>query len=39
VLAALRRWPDRADPAAPPLYLRPPDVSFPKARGGSGGTA
>lgn len=32
VLAALRRWPERADPAARPLYLRPPDVSFPKAR-------
>jgi tRNA threonylcarbamoyladenosine biosynthesis protein TsaB len=32
VLAALRRWPERADPLARPLYLRPPDVSFPKAR-------
>jgi tRNA threonylcarbamoyladenosine biosynthesis protein TsaB len=36
-LAALRRWPDRADPFARPLYLRPPDVSFPKARGDRGG--
>jgi len=35
-LAALRRWPERGDPAARPLYLRPPDVSFPKARGGTG---
>lgn len=33
VLASLRRWPERTDPAARPLYLRPPDVSFPKARG------
>ena len=33
VLAALRRWPERTDPWARPLYLRPPDVSFPKARG------
>ena len=32
VLAALRCWPERADPEARPLYLRPPDVSFPKAR-------
>jgi tRNA threonylcarbamoyladenosine biosynthesis protein TsaB len=32
VLAALHRWPERADPAARPLYLRAPDVSFPKAR-------
>jgi tRNA threonylcarbamoyladenosine biosynthesis protein TsaB len=32
VLAALRRWPDRADPTAAPLYLRAPDVSFPKTR-------
>jgi tRNA threonylcarbamoyladenosine biosynthesis protein TsaB len=32
VLAALRRWPDRADKLARPLYLRPPDVSFPKAQ-------
>jgi tRNA threonylcarbamoyladenosine biosynthesis protein TsaB len=32
VLSALRRWPERADPAAEPLYLRPPDVSFPKTR-------
>jgi tRNA threonylcarbamoyladenosine biosynthesis protein TsaB len=32
VLAALQRWPERADPAARPLYLRPPDVSFPKTR-------
>ncbi|HML11324.1 MAG TPA: tRNA (adenosine(37)-N6)-threonylcarbamoyltransferase complex dimerization subunit type 1 TsaB [Stellaceae bacterium] len=32
VLGALRRWPERADPAARPLYLHPPDVSFPKAR-------
>jgi tRNA threonylcarbamoyladenosine biosynthesis protein TsaB len=31
-LAVLRRWPDRADPLARPLYLRPPDVSFPKGR-------
>jgi tRNA threonylcarbamoyladenosine biosynthesis protein TsaB len=30
LLAAMRRWPERADPAARPLYLRPPDVSFPK---------
>ena len=36
VLAALRRWPERADPVARPLYLRPPDVSFPKPRVGSG---
>jgi tRNA threonylcarbamoyladenosine biosynthesis protein TsaB len=36
VLATLRRWPERADPAAHPLYLRPPDVSFPKTRGGGG---
>ncbi|MGA8401170.1 MAG: tRNA (adenosine(37)-N6)-threonylcarbamoyltransferase complex dimerization subunit type 1 TsaB [Stellaceae bacterium] len=34
LLTALRRWPERADPAAHPLYLRPPDVSFPKARPG-----
>jgi tRNA threonylcarbamoyladenosine biosynthesis protein TsaB len=34
VLAAVRRWPDLADPAARPLYLRAPDVSFPKARAG-----
>jgi tRNA threonylcarbamoyladenosine biosynthesis protein TsaB len=39
VLTALRRWPERADPAARPLYLRPPDVSFPKARGRAGGAA
>lgn len=32
VLGALRRWPERADPAARPLYLRAPDVSFPKRR-------
>jgi tRNA threonylcarbamoyladenosine biosynthesis protein TsaB len=32
VLAAVRRWPERADGAARALYLRPPDVSFPKAR-------
>ena len=32
LLAAVRRWPERADPAARPLYLRPPDVSFPKPR-------
>jgi tRNA threonylcarbamoyladenosine biosynthesis protein TsaB len=32
VLAALRRWPERADHRARPLYLRPPDVSLPKAR-------
>jgi tRNA threonylcarbamoyladenosine biosynthesis protein TsaB len=31
VLAALRRWPDRADVLARPLYLRAPDVSFPPA--------
>jgi tRNA threonylcarbamoyladenosine biosynthesis protein TsaB len=37
VLAALRRWPDRVDPAAHPFYLRAPDVSFPKARRGLGG--
>lgn len=36
VIKALHRWPDRADPAARPLYLRPPDVSFPKARRSSG---
>lgn len=30
VLAALHRWPERADPLAQPLYLRPPEVSFPK---------
>ena len=30
VLAALRRWPQKLDPEARPLYLRPPDVSFPK---------
>ncbi|HTW52670.1 MAG TPA: tRNA (adenosine(37)-N6)-threonylcarbamoyltransferase complex dimerization subunit type 1 TsaB [Stellaceae bacterium] len=36
VLAALRRWPDRTDPLARPLYLRPPDVSFPKAQRGTG---
>jgi len=35
VLAAVRRWPALADPAARPLYLRAPDVSFPKARAGS----
>jgi tRNA threonylcarbamoyladenosine biosynthesis protein TsaB len=34
VLAAIQRWPERADPMAHPLYLRPPDVSFPKARRG-----
>lgn len=34
VLAAIRRWPDLVDPAARPLYLRAPDVSFPKARAG-----
>jgi tRNA threonylcarbamoyladenosine biosynthesis protein TsaB len=34
VLAAVRRWPALADPAARPLYLRAPDVSFPKARAG-----
>jgi tRNA threonylcarbamoyladenosine biosynthesis protein TsaB len=34
VLAAIGRWPERADPIAHPLYLRPPDVSFPKARRG-----
>jgi tRNA threonylcarbamoyladenosine biosynthesis protein TsaB len=37
VLAALHRWPDGADPAARPLYLRPPDVSFPKVRSSIGG--
>jgi tRNA threonylcarbamoyladenosine biosynthesis protein TsaB len=31
VLAAVLRWPDLADAAARPLYLRSPDVSFPKA--------
>lgn len=36
VLAALRRWPERADPMAYPLYLRPPDVSLPKARRSGG---
>jgi tRNA threonylcarbamoyladenosine biosynthesis protein TsaB len=35
VLAAARRWPHRASPAAHPLYLRSPDVSFPKNRAGS----
>ena len=35
VLAASRRWPELADPAARALYLRPPDVSFPKSRGGA----
>jgi len=35
VLAALRRWPERADPTARPLYLRAPDVSFPKPRSGT----
>ena len=35
VLRAVCRWPERADPAARPLYLRPPDVSFPKVRGGT----
>jgi tRNA threonylcarbamoyladenosine biosynthesis protein TsaB len=34
VLATIRRWPEWADPMAHPLYLRPPDVSFPKARRG-----
>lgn len=34
VLAAVRRWPALADSAARPLYLRAPDVSFPKARAG-----
>jgi tRNA threonylcarbamoyladenosine biosynthesis protein TsaB len=38
VLAALRRWPERADPAARPFYLRAPDVSFPKARRVQGNT-
>jgi tRNA threonylcarbamoyladenosine biosynthesis protein TsaB len=32
VLAAVRRWPERADPVAHPLYLRAPDVSFPTSR-------
>jgi tRNA threonylcarbamoyladenosine biosynthesis protein TsaB len=36
LLAALRRWPDRTDPLARPLYLRPPDVSFPKAKRNTG---
>lgn len=36
VIVALHRWPERADPAARPLYLRPPDVSFPKARSAQG---
>jgi len=36
VLAALRRWPGWVDPGAHPLYLRPPDVSFPKARRSDG---
>lgn len=36
VLGALRRWPERADPMAYPLYLRPPDVSLPKARRSGG---
>lgn len=36
VLAALRRWPEQADPAARPLYLRAPDVSIPKVRPGRG---
>lgn len=34
VLTAVRRWPALVDPAACPLYLRAPDVSFPKARAG-----
>jgi tRNA threonylcarbamoyladenosine biosynthesis protein TsaB len=37
LLAALQRWPGRADPRARPLYLRPPDVSFPKTRAGMAG--
>jgi len=37
VLAAARRWPHRADAAAQALYLRPPDVSFPKSRTGGAG--
>ncbi len=36
LVAALRRWPEWADPAARPLYLRPPDVSFPKTRRSNG---
>jgi tRNA threonylcarbamoyladenosine biosynthesis protein TsaB len=32
VLEAVRRWPERGDPAARPLYLRPPDVTFPRQR-------
>jgi len=36
LLAATHRWPERADPAARPLYLRPPDVSFPKPRRSGG---
>ena len=35
VLAALHRWPERTDPSAHPLYLRPPDVSLPKSGRGS----
>jgi tRNA threonylcarbamoyladenosine biosynthesis protein TsaB len=35
VLAAVRRWPELADSCARPLYLRPPDVSFPKAGRGA----
>jgi tRNA threonylcarbamoyladenosine biosynthesis protein TsaB len=34
VLDALRRWPEQADPAGRPLYLRSPDVSLPKQRQG-----
>jgi tRNA threonylcarbamoyladenosine biosynthesis protein TsaB len=36
VLAAWHRRPKLADPAARALYLRPPDVSFPKAHRGGG---
>jgi tRNA threonylcarbamoyladenosine biosynthesis protein TsaB len=39
VLAALWRWPERADPKARPLYLRPPDVSFPKTKARAGARA
>jgi tRNA threonylcarbamoyladenosine biosynthesis protein TsaB len=39
VLAALWRWPERADPTVQPLYLRPPDVSFPKMQRRIGGVS
>src|SRR6202035_4927631 len=32
VLVGIRRWPERADPSVRPLYLLPPDVSFPRPR-------